>query len=84
MKLAPRMFTNAIRAIGRKFWTICTLGFGKMFVGDVTRANRLRKCLLCEHYEDGQCDLCLCFVEIKVRFADEACPDKPPKWKSKV
>lgn len=49
---------------------------------ELIRMKRLSKCLVCEHYREGQCELCTCFVEMKVCFSDEKCPHVPPKWNS--
>lgn len=42
--------------------------------------ERRGKCQVCPHRIGAQCGLCLCFVELKVLFAGESCPDKPKRW----
>jgi len=40
--------------------------------------ERLRVCRGCEFYDDGQCTVCACFVELKAALVTERCPKH--KW----
>ena len=43
-------------------------------------AERLTICSTCEWHDDGMCDACGCFLELKATVKDEVCPlDKWPK-----
>jgi len=48
---------------------------------DRVAAIREARCQLCPHHSGGQCQICTCIVDIKVRLATESCPDTPPHWK---
>ena len=38
------------------------------------RETALALCRECEHFQQGQCELCGCFVRLKIAYATEACP----------
>jgi hypothetical protein len=42
--------------------------------------ERMKQCEQCEHLNGGNCELCGCNVALKVMFATEMCPDRPPRW----
>ena len=38
-------------------------------------------CHLCEHLQNGRCDICKCYILAKARLLGEDCPiDKWPEW----
>ena len=36
--------------------------------------KRTSRCYTCEHFDDGQCKLCTCYVHVKALFKQENCP----------
>ena len=36
--------------------------------------GRQNRCLVCPHYENGQCQVCTCYVPMKIILATESCP----------
>lgn len=62
-------------------------------VSDATAEHRYSKCDTCPHLrrnipdkiilikKDGErCNLCGCYMPVKVKYAKASCPDDPPQW----
>jgi len=51
-------------------------------------AERHAICVACPHYQDEACGLCGCPIVreknylSKLSWADQSCPDNPPRWKA--
>lgn len=77
--LKPLLF---LRAILHFIGAILRHPFGKRpaTVPHETAVAREGKCSVCPHHVGSQCDLCSCFIGIKVLLSTESCPDKPKRW----
>jgi hypothetical protein len=53
---------------------------GMHLVDDATWESRLESCLLCEHRFCDQCGICGCPVDKRTSWAEQTCPDNPPRW----
>lgn len=44
--------------------------------------ERIRTCEACPHFDKGprKCKICGCFMDLKASWADQQCPDDPPRW----
>ena len=42
--------------------------------------QRLQACRQCGHLQNGMCDWCGCFVEVRAAKAEQFCPDPQKKW----
>jgi hypothetical protein len=76
------IFPNPVR-FARALWRVLVtwINGGKVIAPPEEQHKRRFECSVCTHHEDGQCKLCTCFTEMKVIFATEECPDRPPRWK---
>ena len=53
---------------------------GGQLAPDEEKARRAAICGACEHFADGRCRLCGCWLHYKQSMASEHCPDAPPRW----
>lgn len=46
------------------------------------KETRLKLCLSCPHLTKitRQCQLCGCFIDVKVLYSKSECPNDPPYW----
>ena len=63
---------NAVFALGRKIRNLVT-GKSVLASEEIVARRRIR-CQVCEYNELGQCQECLCNINLKTRFSDERCP----------
>lgn len=68
---SPKTFLHAVRRF---------LGRPEVVPASIAGARRAI-CEACPHYENSQCQLCTCFVPLKVLLSTESCPDKPQRWR---
>jgi len=43
---------------------------------------RMQACMICPNRFFDQCGLCGCYCAVKASWADQVCPDDPPRWSS--
>jgi hypothetical protein len=55
---------------------------GRTLADDATYEARLEACMVCQHRYFDSCGLCGCPVDKKASWAEQQCPDKPPRWMS--
>lgn len=57
---------------------------GSKQVDDKVYLKRMRECLKCPHLvrKSKACSICGCYVHTKTRWAEQECPDKPPRWEA--
>jgi hypothetical protein len=55
---------------------------GSRLVDDATYEARLDVCALCPHRYYDACGKCGCPVDKKASWAEQQCPDDPPRWKA--
>lgn len=74
----PKRVQNLSKAVYNHITT------GSCKVDDKVYLQRMRKCLTCEHLvkEKKACSICGCFVHTKTKWAEQECPDDPPRWKA--
>ena len=65
---------NAFREAGA--W----VGAGAPVAGPPEASTRLDTCRACPRYRDGWCEICGCYMPVKVRLATARCPDVPARW----
>lgn len=53
---------------------------GMRIADDATYETRLDACLVCEHRYFDSCGKCGCPVDKKASWAEQQCPDDPPRW----
>ncbi len=42
--------------------------------------KRYERCRTCPQNDSGQCQICSCYIPIKIMLATEKCPAKKPLW----
>ena len=54
----------------------------RFVASDDVQEKRLAACRSCEHYNKALliCNICKCFINVKIKVKNQECPDTPPKW----
>jgi hypothetical protein len=55
---------------------------GSVEVPDEVWEERVNTCMLCPNRALDACSLCGCPVNAKAKWAEQACPDTPPRWQA--
>lgn len=53
---------------------------GQRLADDATFEARVEECVMCPNRAGDVCGLCGCPIENKASWAEQSCPDKPPRW----
>lgn len=72
---SPLRFAAAIGRSLRRYFA----GLSVVAPEDI-REQRAAICRFCRYNVDDQCQLCTCYVDVKVMLSGEQCPDDPPRW----